>query len=421
MAQSTPIEGVPSQVDQVQARGWQRTFSSLRHRDYRLFWFGLLAFYSAMQMQQVAQGWLVYDMTGSAESLGLVVFSIGLPLLLLSPIGGVAADRVDKRYLLMASQVVLGIISASVAILVAARLIEVWHLMAVSAVKGIIFAFNMPARQAFIAELAPENDLMNAVALNSSGMNLTRVVAPAAAGILIGFIGVAGVYWLMVGLYAIAMVTLMAVPPHPPRARATKPVFSQEITAGVSYIARHPLIPTLILLELITVLFAMQYQPLMPVFAVRVLDAGPDGLGYLLSAVGIGGLFGSLLIASLGTFQFKGRILLAAGFLFGVGLFLFAQAPSFPIALAFLSLTGIANIAFTATNNTLIMSNADTQVRGRVMSVYLMCWGAQPLATYPVGALVDTFGPQAIIAAGGLILTVATVSLAIFRPCIRAA
>ncbi|MCL4533772.1 MAG: MFS transporter [Bacteroidetes bacterium] len=419
MARSVPAsEGIPL-PERPEAKGWRRTFAALSGRDYRYFWMGLLAFYSAMQMQTVAQGWLVYEMTESAVALGAVTFAIGLPLLALSPLGGVAADRVDKRRLLMMTQLFLAVISSTIAVLIATELIEVWHLMAASALKGTIFAFNMPARQAFIAELAPEKDLMNAIALNSTGMNLTRVMMPGAAGLFIGIIDVAGVYAVMTLLYIVAMVTLSLVTPRPARPKTAGVPFLRELTVGASYIAKNPVIPTLIALELFSVLFAMQYQVLMPVFAVSVLDTGPAGLGYLLSAVGIGGLLGSLFVASLGDFKHKGRLDLAAAAAFGVMLFLFTQARSFELSLLLLALTGVANITFSATNNTLIMTNSLSNVRGRVMSVYLMCWGVQPLAALPIGALADTIGAPLTVAIGASILTLAAATLFAFRPVLR--
>ncbi len=404
---------------QARERPWSRTFSALRIRDYRYFWMGLLAFYSAMQMQQVAQGWLVYQMTESASALGLIAFAMGLPMLVMSPLGGVAADRIDKRRLLMLTQLLLGSIASAIALLIFTGLIEVWHLMLASAVKGLIFSFNMPARQAFTAELTPEKHLMNAIALNSTGMNLTRVVMPGAAGLLISVIGVAGVFTVMTALYIVAMVTLSMVRPRPPRPKGTQVALVEELTTGLTYISRHPVIPTLIVLELVAVLFAMQYQVLMPVFAVSVLDSGPAGLGYLLSAVGIGGLVGSLFVASLGNFRYKGRLDLIAAALFGLTLLAFAQTRSFALALPILALSGIANISFSATNNTLIMTNAPATVRGRVMSVYLMCWGLQPLAAYPIGALADVIGAPSAIAIGSLIMLACVGGITIARPVLR--
>ena len=423
MAQAQPGQGVgtsdPSSGKVVQATVIPGTFGSLRIRPFRWFWSANVGFFAAMQMQQVAQGWLVYEMTGDPLKLGGVSAATGVAMLVCSLFGGVLADRLVKRDLLLFTQASLGTIALVVGVLIATHQIQYWHLLAAALGSGAIFSFNMPARQALVAEIVGEKQLGNAVALNSSGMNLMRMGGTAIAGALLEVIGPAGVYFVMVGCYVFVITMMLMVPRIAVAPRRAKVSVLDDLREGFVYLFAAPIILTLIGAEFVLVLVGMPYQMLLPVFARDVLEVGPSGLGAMLSAVGIGALVGSLTIAALSRAPRRGAMLLGAGVLFGVALVGFAASPSFILAVVCLGFVGIGSSAYMALNNALVMGVVSPTVRGRVMSVYMFTFGLQPLGTMPLSAIASAFGAPVAVAIGGTILATAMSSIAAFRPAIR--
>ena len=401
------------------ARGWRNTFSSLGNRNYRWYWLGTLASFAAMQMQIVVRGWLVYDLTDSALALGLVSFAVGVPLLLLSPYGGAIADRVDKRRLIIISQVLTAVATLVVAVLIAIDAIALWHLVVASVVSGIILAFNLPSRQAIIPELVGQGQIMNAVALGSGAMNLNRVVAPALGGVLAGALGIGAVYYIIVACYVVAVAFLFLVPPLRTQVRDPHTTVFGAIGEGLRYVRRSPVLLQLLLMAMIPIAFGMPYQMLMPVFAADVLDVGPSGLGYLMGAAGIGALAGSLYVASLSDLRRKGLLLLIAAVMFGVFLVLFSQSTLFYLSLFLLLGVGMASSSYMATNNTLLLIHAEDRVRGRVMSLYMMTIGLYPMAVLPAAAIAESVGAPVAVAVGGGILILFTLAMAAARPALR--
>ncbi|MBI4215843.1 MAG: MFS transporter [Chloroflexi bacterium] len=400
--------------------GVWRTFSSLRIRNYRWFWIGMLFGFSAMQMQQVARGWLVYEMTGSALALGAIMAAAGIPMLLFSLLGGVAADRFDKRNLLIIVEGSIGLVNLVVAILIALNAVEFWHLLVASLATGAMFSFYMPTRQSIVPELVGERDLFNAIALNTSGMNLTRIAAPAIAGVLVGIIGVAGVYYIIAACYFIIMVTLLPIPSTGNRGGKLLSGAGQDIMEGLNYIRRSQTLLILLAMALVVSLFAMPYLFLMPVFAVKELGRGAIELGVMMGVSGIGALAGSLTIGSLGRdFNHKGWLSIIMVLSFGASLLFFASARSYPLSLVALVFVGIANTGFMAVNNTLIMTNVTHEVRGRVMSVYMMTFGLQSAGMLFIGILADGLGAPAAVGLGAIITIIATLACAILTPQLR--
>jgi len=404
---------------EVEITGWRRTFISLAIRDYRWYFIGMLASTAGMQIQIVARGWLVWEMTGSAAALGIITFASGVPMTFLSLVGGVVADRVQKRNLLMAADGFVGLVSLITALLIAFDLIELWHLIAAAVSTGIAFAFKMPGRQAFLPELAGEKHLMNAVALNSAGMNFTRIAVPGIAGVLIGVIGVANTYFLIVVGYVLAVSAVLMIPASRSAIPKLKGRAFSQFAEGIRYIKRSEVIPILLGFEIIVVFFAMQYQTLMPVFADKVLGVGASGMGFMYSAVGIGGLIGSLFVASLGDFRRRGLLLVGAAASCGALLILYSAAGIFYPALVLLALVGLANMIYNATNNTVLMSNTNQEVRGRVMSVYLMGFGLQPLGALPMGAVADAIGAPLTVGIGSGVLLLFSLGMAVVKPKLR--
>lgn len=411
----------PTNPDDDGSPGWKRPFLSLKESEFRNLWLGMLPGTMAMQMGMITNGYLAYELTGSAAAIGLVTLGFGVPMLLFALIGGVVADRVSKRKVLMLTQTTIGLCAATLALLVMTDLIQIWQMTLVAFVMGTCFAFNMPARQSFVAEIISRERLMNAIALNNAGMNMSRVVGPALAGFLIGipWIGIGGVYALMVLMYVFVVLSLFRVRDRGASPNAGKSSGYRSLIDGLSYIRGTPVLMALLLLAFAPVMLGMPYQALMPVFAEDVFDVGPSGLGLLMTVNGIGALLGSLVIASMTNVARRGLVQLALGVTFGLSLALFAFGGSFWIALAALMVVGGASAAYMSLNSTLVMDKAEPQFHGRVMSVYMLTFSLMPISVLPVGALADAFGAPITIGIGGLALVTVVVLYGTLHPSYR--
>lgn len=412
-----PGEGELEVLPPEQAR--VTTFTSLKNRHYRWFWLGMLASFIGIHLQLVARNWLVYEMTGSALALGIVIAAWGLPILLLSLYGGAVADRVKKRDLLIVTQVANGIITLIIAILIATGGILLWHLIAAAALTGIIFAFHVPARLAIIPELVQKREILNAIALNSTGMNLSRFVGFAIGGALLGVIGVAGVYYVVVFCFFVSAALLFMLPVvEKVRQRAVTSI-KVDMMEGLRYIYHSPLLRSLLAMAFVSIAFGLPYMNLMPVFAVDIFDVGEFGLGFLLGMAGLGSLIGSLILASLGDFRRKGLLCISLAFGFGATVALFGFSDSYPLSLVLLIAVGLLGAGYLAVNNTLIQSKVPHEMLGRVMSIYVMTFAMMPLGTLPLGAVSEAIGAQLAIGAGGIIVVLFTLGMAIFHPRLR--
>lgn len=401
--------------------GWRRTYSSLQIPGYRWLWLGMLAYFMAMQMDTVARGYLAYDLTGSATALGVVTIAWGLPMLLLSLVGGAVADRVEKRNLLLFAQVAMALVALTTALLVQTGVVQIWHLVMLGVAQGATWSFIVPARQALVPELVGEDELTNALALNNSAINVTRIVGPSAAGALIAvpLVGLPGVFYLMVFLYALVVLTLLRVPTTGRAAgREVGPIL-QEIGIGVRYVTGRSALMVLLGLAFVAVLLGMPYNILLPVFAEDVHQVGSVGLGLMSTFVGMGAILGSLVIAYFSNYPGRATLQLVLGMGFGIGLFLFGGAPIFVLALAALSLMGFMVAGYMTLNNTLIFIHAERRFHGRVMSVYMLTWSLMPLSALPMTALADVVGAQAVMAVAGILVFVVIASVGIFYPGYR--
>lgn len=396
----------------VGARAWDRTFAALHIPGYRWYWMGTAASFMGMQMQWPAQSWLAYELTGSAFLLGLVSAAWGTPMFVLSLFGGVLADRMEKKQLMVLSQAAMGAVNLVLAVLISFDLIQFWHLLAAATFSGAVFAFNMPARQAIIPALVPRNMLFNAITLSSGVMNATRVLGPALAGVLMAFIGIEGAFYAAVANLLLA-VALLARLPATGTGKGTRKV-SREIVEGLRYIRGRSLVLILLGMAMVTVLFGMPYQNLMPVFA-ELLNVEELGFGFLMAMTGIGALVGSLAIANLGDYKRKGMLLMLSGIGFGVALVAFANVTSLYPALLILMAVGAASTGFMSVNNTLIQMHISDDVRGRVMSVYMMTFGLMPLGTLPFGAIAQRYGAPLAVTIGGGLLAAVVLALMVLR------
>ena len=396
------------------------TFDSLKERSYRWLWLGMLGAFAGMQMQMLARGWLVVDkLDGSALDLGIVTSSSGVPLLLLSLFGGVISDRFPKRNLLVVTQTCNAIIALLVAVLIVTDLVQIWHMIVAAVLTGTVFAFNMPGRQSLIPELVSKDKLSNAIALNAAGMNLNRIIAPGVAGVLVAFIGLSGVYFIVVGCYAFAAFTMLMVHPVRRTMQARTTSIIQDLKAGLKYAKSDSKIMNLLLLALVPLIFAHPYQALLPVFAKDILGVGSDGLGFLMGAVGVGAVTGTLALASLSNFRSRGVLMVALLVLLGLALVLFSQSGNLYLSMGALFLVGVGSMGYNALNHTLLLTTTTPEMRGRVTSIYMTSFGIMPLGVFPMTAAADAIGPPNALTIGAAGLILITLLLVLLRPQIR--
>jgi MFS family permease len=393
---------------------------ALRHRNYRLFFSGQLISVTGTWMQTVAQSWLVYRLTGSAVLLGIVGFAGQFPIFVLASIGGAAADRYSRYKILIATQAASMLLALALAGLTLTGTITVPLLITLAALLGVVNAFDIPARQAFVVEMVGREDLVNAIALNSSVFNGARIVGPAIAGVLVGVIG-EGWCFFANGVSYIAVLSglfLMTLPPA--RRVAVEGSALSRIAEGFGYVGRtRPVLALLLLLGLIS-LVAMPYAVLMPIFADEILDGGPRGLGLLMGASGVGALMGALTLAARRGVRGLGRWVAMGAAGLGIGLVLFSYSQTFWLSVAILIPMGYCMIVTMASSNTLIQSMVPDAVRGRVMAVYsMMFMGMAPLGALAAGTLGERIGAPWTVRLGGVLCVLAAGGFALRLPSLR--
>jgi MFS family permease len=396
------------------------TFASLKHRNYRYLWSGTLLMGAGQWIQQVTLGWLLYDLTGSSILLGLLNGARAIPFLVAGPIAGVVADRVDRRKLLLLVEQFLFATTFMMGLLAATGYVAPWHLFVFTLLTGIAWSFTDPVRQTLIPNVVPKEDLVNAVALNSVANNATKVMGPALGGLLIALFGVAGNFFVQALAYAgvLTMIYRMAVPRTPSQAKQSS-MFA-NMKEGLRYVWSNTLVLALILIALVPRLLAVPYQTLMPIFQKDVLRVGPAGLGMLMAAPGIGGLIALLTLASIsGRVRRQGVLMLSAVTLLGTFLVIFSQTTSFILALLTLVGVGGCQVMFNATVNTLLHLTVPDELRGRVMSIYMLDRGLMPAGALLAGTSAHFIGAPATTGLMGLAVVFMGVVLAWRIPLIR--
>lgn len=398
--------------------GWVRAFATLRNPHFRMYWMGMLAYFMAMNMGQIARGWLAFDLTGKAAALGVVSLAWGAPMTLFSLLGGAIADRSDKRLLTLGSQAALFALAVSAAVLVHTGAIQIWHLAVLAFLEGTVFSFAIPARLAWVPELIEEGELMNAIALNNAAMQATRIVGPGLAGALIGvpFFGMTGTFYLIACFYVVVFFCMLQVPSTGISDADSRLSLATRMMAGVRYIVGHDVLMALLILALLPVLLGAPFQIMLPVFADDVYGVGPGGLGAMATVAGIGATAGSLLVGSLGDFNRRGTAQFVTGVIFGIGLFLFGLAGSFAMSLPVLALLGMSFTSYMVINNTLVLTTAERRYHGRVMAVYMLTWSMMPVVAMPVAALADVVGVQEVVVGLGVTLVALMVAMRLFYP-----
>lgn len=394
------------------------TYDALRNPHFRWFWFGMLASSATMQMGRVAQGWLVYDLSGSAFALGWSSVGWSISNAVLSPWGGVISDRLEKRRLLLWSRALLALSSLVVAVLAAVGVVVVWHLAVYSLFRGALFAVLMPAQNAYLTEIVDHRSLLNAVSLNSVGMGLTGIVAAPLAGLAIEAFGVGSVYLGVSVLYWVVFLAMLKLPLSTTSDPGTRSVWS-DVVDGARYLWARQVLLTLLAMAFLRGFLAMPYRTLMPKYASDVMALDASGLGILVAAPSVGSLISSLGMASLGAFAYKGKLLLGAGLVMGLALVLFGNSEVFAVVLVLLAVIGATgNIAMVA-NRTLIQVNSDGPYMGRAMSAYMMMFGLSQLGTLPIGAIADQWGVRLVVTAQGALLVVAFLVVWLTQPKIK--
>lgn len=378
-------------------------FASLQHQQFRWLYASNMAFFFAMNGQFIVRSYLAYDLTGSEFALGLINLVVAIPMLVVSPFGGVIADRVEKRRLILIGQSILVINELVILALLLTGRLEFWHLLAVVFVMACTFPFTMPARQAIVASIVGRQGLANAMALQMGGMNAARVVGPVLAGFIIAVAGVKWVYIFAVAMYALALASMTRVSKSPPvPGMGNRPVLT-ELWAGMRYVAGDPPVRALMILSIVPILLAMPFQALLVVFAEDVWDRGSTGLGLLQGAAGVGGIAGSFWVALRGDSPNKLRMLMSSLLAFSGTLFLFAISPWFLLALPLVLIADVFASIFTTVNNTAIQILIPDEVRGRVMSLMMMTFGLTPLGTVPVAAMAESYGAPVAVAIAAVV------------------
>ncbi len=395
-------------------------FETLAYRDFRWVFLGSFASFMAMNMNLVTQSWLVVElMDDSPLALSLSIVSFTAPITVVSLFGGVMADRIPRRRLVMISQSGNAAMTFLMATLDVTGVIDFWQVMAIGLVNGSMMAFNMPSRQAIISDIVPEAQLMNAVSVNNSSMNLTRVIGPAAAGFLILFIDTWAVFYLVSLVYVFSALSMAMVRAGSRPAARSGRGMTGDIGAGLSYVARDPTRRGLILMSFIPALFGYSYYALLPAWGREALDIGSEDLGVLMMLMGVGALVGTLILASMRNFSRRGAFLLLFCLFWGAALATFAQASSYAAAIPLLMLVGLLNSVFMSLNMTLIQLYSSAEMRGRMMSIAMMSFGVMPLSGVPFGILAEFTSTPFALTLSGLLLVAFTLVFAVVYPSYR--
>jgi MFS family permease len=394
-------------------------FRALRHRNFQLFFAGQLISLIGTWMQQVAQSWLIFRLTHSAILLGLVGFFGQIPSFILGPLGGHVADVFNRRKVLIVTQTWSMILAFILAGLTLGGVIQKWHIFVLAALLGVVNAFDVPVRQAFLVQMVERDDLMNAIALNSSMFNGARIVGPAVAGLLVAAIGEGWCFFANGVSYVAVIIGLVMMSPRIlPQSVSSSPL--ANIVEGFRYVAHTAPIRALLLLLGLASFAGMPYTVLMPIFAEDIFHSGARGLGLLMGATGLGALIGSIMLAVRSTVRGLGQWVAIASLSFGASAILFAFSRSFVLSMIVLVPVGMAMMVQTASSNTLIQSMVPDELRGRVMAVYTMMFvGLGPIGALIAGALAHRIGAPITVAAGGVLTMLGAGAFAMRLPALR--
>jgi MFS family permease len=398
------------------------TFAALRYPNYRRWFIGQVLSLMGTWMQWVAQGWLVYELTGSKLALGAISFAGSLPTLVFMLPAGAITDRLPKRKLLMWTQVAMMVCAFILAALTFTKTLQVWHIALLAVILGIANSFDAPARLALTPEMVDDRrDLQNAVALGATMFNLARVVGPAIGGLVLASMGAAWCFFLNGASFLAVLIALatMQLPNDVARAGLNRRM-AAEIGDGLAYVSGHPIVRTLIVLIGVSAFFGFSYAVLLPAYASDVLGVGEAGYGLMNAAVGIGALIGSLVVASMTRAQRQGMQVTIGSLIFPLALLTLVFVRSFPLVLVCLAVVGLGFVTQNATANTLVQMLSPDHLRGRVMSVYsLMFFGATSFGSLFSGVAAQRWGPTVTVGVAAGVCLLFAVGVIIFMPELR--
>ena len=408
--------------------GWQNvhTFSSLGVPSFQWFYGSMIGQMAAMQIEMVARGILVYDITGSGTILGVMALAQSLPMLFSSFMGGVMADRIPKKQIMILGMASNAVIAGAIATAIAMGFVgsgyptlAVWILVVAGAFKGIVQGVILPARQSIIPELVSREQIMNAMALNNLGMNVLRFTAPALAGYAIVGWGYQSVYFIMTALFVIASLFALGLPETPVVRQAQPTRAISDVAGGFQYALREPTIALILVFTLFVVLCSMPYMMLLPIFTEDILKVGAAGMGILVSVSGIGAIVCSLVLASLPN-KHRGTMLIVSSLVLGIALVVFAFSTNWLLSLAAMAFVGLGQAGRQTLSSTLLQHYVEDAYRGRVMAIYMMEFGLTSVSVFVAGVATDYIGIEWSIGSLAMLLVVVTIGVWTLSPRLRA-
>ncbi len=393
-----------------------KVFPAFRNKNYQLYFAGQLVSLIGTWLQIVAQGWLVLELTNSAFLIGLVAAISTFPTLLFSLFGGVIVDRFSKQKIIFFTQFASMVLAFVLGILTVLKIVNVWEIMVLSFLLGVVNAIDMPARQAFTVEMVGKEDMASAIALNSGIFNSARVIGPSIAGFLIAFWGAGGAFLANGISYVAVIVALFYIKPRGAAIPRTHPHPIKAIKEGVVYSFSHPMIRMLLILTGVVSVFGWSYTTILPIITKQTFHMGPEGLGYLYSISGLGALLATFLVSAFSNKVSSLKFILGGNAIFAISMFLFTFSQSFATAAPILFIAGIGLLAQFSTINTTIQHLVEDKYRGRVMSIYtLMFVGLFPLGNFEIGFLTEHFGANFAIRFGAVVVFLFGILIYFFR------
>jgi MFS family permease len=413
------VEQIP--VQKPRTLSWKNTFTALKHRNYKLWFYGQMISLLGTWMQATAQGFLVFQLTHSPVYLGYVGFAYGIPSWIFMLYGGVLADRIPRRKMLIITQASMMLFAIILAALTFSDLVQAWHIIVLAFLLGVANAFDAPSRQAFVNELVDRKDLTNAIALNATMFNVGTAVGPAVSGITYALFGPAWCFTIngisFIGV--IAALLLMKIKNGKPYDNNGKSSFA-ELKEGLRYVRKHKIIRTLILMVGVVSLFGISFTTLLPAWSVKILNGDATTNGLLQSARGVGALTSALLVASLGRFTFRGKLWTIGSFIFPVMMFVFAFMNWLSLSLLLMVGTGFGLILIFNLANAMVQTLVEDSLRGRVMGIYtFIFFGMMPIGALLMGSLAEKFGEPEAVIIGSIITFISAIAVFFTVPRLR--
>ena len=396
-----------------------QALSALRHRNFRLYWLSGMGQAVALGMQFLIIGWLALELTDSAAQLGIVIALYGVPNLAMLTVGGIFADRVDRRWLLFVSRMLVMALLLLLATLTVLELISIWHIYGIALVLGTVQGLNMPAQMAIVPDLVDEGDILNATSLNMAVFNTGRIMAPSLAGLIIENAGMGYALYLNAACYGVSCIFLVMLRDLGSRRGADETNVLSDLRNGIRFAATSPIAFTMVGMSFVFGFFGAAYLQVLPAFGREVLNMNADGAGLLLTVTGLGSLVGSVILASIGNAGRKNLLVLGMIYLFGITLFLFAVSPVYVVSLALLFVTGIGFTGFISVGTTILQLTTPPELRGRMMSFWLNGAAMHYIGALPLGFVGENLGWSASLGGGAIAMMGLVLWLGVLRSPLR--